>query len=204
MNLVIEIQYFAPVSLFYHLHKIRNAVFEVYEHYQKLSFRNRCFLASANGPISISIPVRGGRNVRQLITEIQVAPGNWREQHWRTISTCYRKAPWFDHYAASLQELYQSEYDMLSDWNLACFEWVCRQLSLDISHAGTDCFQKVLDPDRFLDLRNKVLPKNYKEFPAPRYIQLFEERVGFQPNLSILDLLFCCGPQSRTVLGNTK
>ena len=170
--------------------------FEQYEHFQKMSFRNRCTLLGANGKIDLSIPLIGGRSQKTLVKDVLIDnKENWRARHWKTITSCYNKSPWFDFYRHELEQLYSSKPELLIDWNTACFKWICDKMSITIPWSLTGSYIKNYDPAEVKDWRNHLLPSTINDlYPSPkRYPQVFEDRFGFVPNLSILDYLFCMG-----------
>jgi hypothetical protein len=112
-------------------------------------------------------------------------------QHWRTLVSVYNRSPFFFHYTASLGELYETEYKFLTDFNKAALQWVKQQLKFAFSEEEVPVFQKEY-PAAHLDLRRQ---DNF-DFPVPHYYQVFEDRIGFEPGLSILDLLFSEGPNT--------
>ncbi|MBS1975274.1 MAG: WbqC family protein, partial [Bacteroidetes bacterium] len=173
------------------------------ESYQKMSFRNRCSIAGANGPIDLSIPLQHGRNQKALVKDVRIAPSKWQARHLKSIESGYNRSPWFEFYKEELYHLYAVPCTFLVDWNLACFEWSIKKLGLQISFSLTESYQEVYDED-FVDFRNKILPKNVRAFPALPYRQVFERKLGFVPNLSVLDLLFCEGKNAAVLLGEAK
>jgi len=201
MNLISEIQYFPSVILYKYLYKFSNIVFEQYESYQKMSFRNRCMIAGANGAVTLSIPLETGRNQKTLMKDVRISNSEkWQSRHWKSIESSYNKSSWFEFYKDELKALYEKPVDFLADWNLYCFEWSVKKLGTGFSFSNSASFTKEYNPDEFLDLRNAILPKNYTEFEPIKYTQVFEDRTGFIPNLSILDLLFCEGKNSGNLL----
>ena len=201
MILLIENQYFAPISFYLTLERSSNIVFEQFEVYQKRSFRNRCIIAGANGPVSLSIPLHEGREQKRFIRDIRIANQyGWQDQHWKTIVSSYNRSPWFEYYKSSLEKFYVKRFEFLFDWNLALFEWAIQKLEMDKVAELTDHFEKEYNDHEWLDFRNKLLPNNYQNFKVPNYSQVFMDRSGFLPNLSILDLLFCEGKNSQRIL----
>jgi len=204
--LLIDLQYFAPFILFKYLDKFSNIVFEQYEYYEKMSFRNRCQIAGGEGVINLSVPLLHGRDQRTLMKDVKISGRDrWQDQHWKTIVSCYSRSPWFEYYRDELGDLYRRPYIFLMDWNLACFEWSIRALDLTPGYGLTEMYIKKNDVKGMVDWRNKLQPKyrkngfNLEEGESaisPKYRQVFEERVGFLPHLSILDLLFCEGKQA--------
>lgn len=202
MNLIADLQYFPSIILFKNSFKYSHIVFEQYEFYQKASFRNRMLIANANGIAALSIPLEGGREQKTLIKELRLDRRKpWQMNHWKNLESAYNRSPWFEYYREHLLGLYQRPFKFLVDWNQACFEWAIRQIGLDhLTISRTESFQLSYDPDKNLDLRNSILPKNYYLENGPKYRQVFEEKWGFFPNLSILDLLFCEGKRAAEIL----
>jgi len=161
-----------------------------------MSFRNRCRIAGAEGVIDLSIPLVRGRDQKALMKDVRISAAQpWQSQHWKTIVSCYSRSPWFEFYRDELDGLYRKQWDFLLDWNLACFEWTVRILGISIPVSLTGSYEKGYPADRVTDWRGKILPKHGAE-GAPPYRQVFGERIGFIPNLSVLDLLFCEGKQA--------
>ncbi len=203
MTHIIEFQYFPPSTLFKGLGNATHLLFEQYENFQKVSFRNRMFIAGAAGPILLTIPLRGGRNQKRLMKEIVIDNRTaWRSTHCKTIVSCYNRSPWFEFYRDELEEIYKTSFEFLAAWNLACFKWSLKKLELNVTVSLTDRWEEKYDPREYTDWRNRFTPASIQtRFPdAPMYRQVFSERTGFIPHLSILDLLFCEGRNARTAL----
>jgi hypothetical protein len=198
MTLVIESQYFSPGILFYYLNNFTHCIFDQYEHFQKMSFRNRCTLSGGNGPVNLTVPIAGGRNQKTIMKDVRILNRvGWQANHWKTITSCYNKSPWFEHYRDDLQKLYNHKQKFLLDWNLTCFEWICDKMAIKISTSLSDQYEKNYNESEFEDWRGRLMPSTINSnFPdTKRYPQVFEDRFGFIPNLSILDYLFCNGPK---------
>lgn len=198
MTLVVDLQYFSPYILYSYLSEFRYCIFDQYEHYQKMSFRNRCTLLGGNGPVSLSIPLDGGRNQRGYMKDIRILnKENWQSRHWKTITSCYNKSPWFDHYRDELELLYNRHFDFLIDWNYTCFQWAADKLSIKIESTLSNQYVENYDISNFTDWRGRLLPSTInEEFKVIlSYPQVFGDRFGFIPNLSVLDYLFCAGPK---------
>lgn len=202
-TVIIEIQYFAPCIFYKKVNKISHVEFDLYENWQKMSFRNRCIIMGAAGPVTLSIPLEEGRSQRRLTRDVRIANSYpWQSQHWKTIMSCYNRSPWFEFYRDELESLFKMEVNFLVDWNLACWNWAIKKLGMQVSTGTTSQYQAKGEVTKCLDLRNKILPKSImQEFPDPVvYRQVFEERTGFVPHCSILDLLFCEGKNARMIL----
>ena len=194
MKLIIENQYFSPICLFSALMGCTHIIFEQYDVHQKMTFRNRCIIAGANGPIALSIPLEGGRNQKKPGRDLRISQRyNWQDQHWKSIQSSYSKAPWFEYYSEELESFYRTPYQNLFDWNLDIFKWLILKLEIKILISVTDSYKKNYSKEEYIDLRNQVLPRNYHLIPGPEYHQVFMDRIGFINNISILDLLLCKG-----------
>jgi WbqC-like protein family len=194
--IVSELQYFPPVTFFTTLYGETYFYLDIYEIYRKMSFRNRCMIAGAQGIISLSVPLKQGRNQQLPMNEVRISDTEkWQSRHFKSIRSAYNRSPFFDFYQDELATIYQRPFELLTDWNLCCLEWVKEKLAWSPGIRFTDSAIPY-QSDGVTDLRNRVIPKNFMEWKPVKYRQVFEERTGFFPNLSILDLLFNCGPHS--------
>lgn len=200
--LVTEYQYFPIVDWFTSLGDSTHIILEQYENFQKMTFRNRMVLAGSSGPVLLSIPIVGGRNQKRVMKDVLIENrSNWQENHWRTIVSCYSRSPWFEYYRDELAEIFSSRFERLVDWNRQCLGWSLKKLGLDLSVTMTENWREEYRQEGWLDWRNKFEPQALKGLPAARvYRQVFQERTGFLPHLSILDLLFCEGRNASQVL----
>ena len=176
---------------------------EQYDAWQKMSFRNRCIIAGANGLLHLSIPVEGGRHSNKMIREVKIDNSHrWQSLHWRSIISACNRSPWFEFYKDEMEVFYHTKYTWLWDWNLGLLHWTLKKLWVDVAISFTESWQKDYPPGEFLDMRGRVLPKNFESFAqsCPVYKQVFEDRLGFKANLSIIDLLFCEGPNAARLL----
>jgi hypothetical protein len=198
MILVADLEYFAPSIFYFSLSRANHGIFDIYEPYRKMSFRNRCALAGANGPIHLSVPLVGGRGQRTLMKDVRILQHDgWQARHWKTITSLFNKSPWFDYHRHDLEELYRRRFEFLVDWNLACFEWVADKMAIKTKVSLSEKPVDIRDfgAGEIEDWRSRLMPATInKIFPdSKRYPQVFEDRLGFLPNLSILDYLFCAG-----------
>ncbi len=202
--IVSELQYFPPVTFLTTLYNETYAYLDVYENYRKMSFRNRCVIAGAQGTISLSVPLQDGRNQNLPMNEVLISEiENWQSRHFKSIQSAYNRSPFFEYYQHELSEIYQKPFKLLVDWNLHCLNWVKEKLDWPAEIRFTE---KAIPfgANGFEDRRNIVLPKNYSRWNPVKYRQVFEERTGFLPNLSVLDLLFNVGKQAGELLRNSS
>jgi WbqC-like protein family len=153
--------------------------------YQKTLHLNQTQICSANGRLSLSIPLQGGRNQRVPYSQIQISEAeNWRKNHLRSIQTNYGKAPFFENIFPYLQDFYTKPFATLADCNTQSFMMVNKILNLQISLLPTSDTQM-----------NAAIPvHNYA------YQQVFQDKIAFVPQLSILDLLMNEGRNANSVL----
>lgn len=200
-SLIIENQYFGCVNYYSSLFATSNILIEQCESYQKASFRNRCIIAGANGLINLTVPLENGREQKKLIKEVKISNlGNWQQQHWRSIFSCYGNSPFFEFYRDWLEGFYKKEFFWLFDMNLEVLYWLKKVLAIPGEISLSESFLKDY-PANMSDHRNIWQPKNFQQKEGLiKYFQVFEDKIGFQKNLSILDILFCEGPRSGQLL----
>ncbi len=172
------------------------------EHFEKMSFRNRYLIVGANGIITLSIPIAEGRQQRKAMKDVFISDSEaWQKQHWRSIQTAYNRSPYFEFFETEIQKLYTQSFEKLSDFSIASIEKISALLHKKLDFQFAENYEKHY-PEDFCDIRNDFRSKDYlkhSEIQLP-YHQTFEERLGFLPNLSILDLLFAEGKNAITFL----
>ena len=201
-TLLIESQYFPNISFYKALIKHDNLLLERYEHYQKVSFRNRCYIAGPNGRILLSVPLARGKNQRTTMKDVRISDAErWQALHWKTLVSAYRRSPWFEYYEDELGMLYEKPVSFLLDWNMLCFEWANKIIGVNTPVAFTDEYHKTYETAGISDRRDVFRPEE-KEVAedSVRYTQVFQDRVGFLPDLSVLDLIFCEGKRSLELI----
>jgi hypothetical protein len=200
-TVLLELHYLPSIQYVSKLLQYPKVVLEQHENYSKGSYRNRCHLASSAGLLRLSLPLAGGKNQQQPIREVKLKYDEpWQSQHWTAIKSAYGKSPFFEHYEYQFLPIFQKKYLYLWEWNWDLLQVILDIISLEKNIQLTDQFEK--EPiDGIVDFRNKISPKeNNKEedldFKQAKYVQVFEAENGFLPNLSILDLIFCAGPEA--------
>jgi len=190
--------YFAPYSWFLTALDTGNWQWEAHENYQKGGPRNRCRIATANGPLLLSIPLTGGKHQQMPIREVRIDyRQDWQRQHAQTIRSAYGRAPYYEFYADDLLAVAAQRHNFLWDYNLALTQHLIATLGLPLTLSYTSCFRGGAS-DKRRDVRaGHAGADNSIRQPTP-YRQVFEERYGFLPGLSILDALFCLGPSLAT------
>ncbi|MDR2627373.1 MAG: WbqC family protein [Dysgonamonadaceae bacterium] len=194
--------YLAPTAYYSKLLS-HHVVIEKYCHYVKQTYRNRCTIATTNGLLSLSIPIEKPATAKVFTKDIRIAShGDWQHLHWNAMVSAYNSSPFFEYYADDFRPFYEKKQTFLFDFNEALRELICRLLDIEpvISYSETYL------PEVENDFRELIHPK--KDYPAldsafvPKpYYQVFRQKYGFQPNLSIVDLLFNMGLEGVMVLG---
>lgn len=196
--------YLAPVEYYTKLFAYPSVYVERYDHYMKQTYRNRCVIASADGPLALIIPTEKGDDLKCLMKDIRISDhGNWRHVHWNAFVAAYKHSPFFDYYADEFHRFFEQKYAFLFDFNLELCEWVCQQIDMQPRLIPTDDY--VQESETADDFRERIHPKrdfreSDKEFVPKPYYQVFDQKLGFLPNLSVIDLLFNMGPESLLVL----
>ena len=198
--------YFAPVHFYARFLLHLNVYIEQYENFTKQTYRNRCVISGGNGLISLVIPVVKGRGPKVLIKDIQISyDTEWQRNQWQTIVSAYNSSPYFEYYQDELYPFFQNKTKYLLDLNLQVHDTICKFLEIDKKLILTEDFEKITKGT--LNLREVISPKNKEnndpDFQPEFYTQVFTEKFGFLPNLSILDLLFNEGPNSYTILAQS-
>ena len=196
-NICLSTAYLAPVEYYSEIAKADSVFIESYDYYSKQTYRNRCLIAAANGPMALSIPVEKAGSEKMLIRDVRISKHNdWQLNHWRSIESAYNSTPFFEYYKDDLSSFYEKKWTFLFDFNLEIQSKILELLNLETIIQLTGEYKSTLD-DSVLDLREVIHPKKETQSVGSNiYYQVFEHRFGFQPNLSIIDLLFNMGNES--------
>lgn len=201
--LLLSTAYLAPIQYYAHLYAAHEAIEDRGEHYVKQTYRNRCYIATPTGAQPLTLPIVRDGAVHTAVRDIRLSDhGKWQHLHWTALTSAYESSPYFEYYADDFRPLYEQHFDFLVDFNDALRQTVLSLLSLDKNTTPSN--EYVTPTPEMTDLRSIISPKQSLEadtaFRPTPYYQVFKERTGFIPNLSIADLLFNMGPESRLVL----
>jgi len=197
-TILLSIAYLPPVSWFSLLlkHPIR---IEKHETYQRQSYRNRCLIYSERGVLPLSIPVSKPNGNHTSLSKIDIYNGEkWYLKHWRAFQSAYEASPYFLYYKDEFLDFYTGGFANLFDYDRQLVLKLCELLGIQPRLSYTEKFEK--KPLNTYDLRNLFSPKKLVSNSFPEYIQVFSSRHGFLPDLSIADLLFNLGPESKNYL----
>lgn len=199
--LLVELHFLPPLEYFTKLLTAKQVILEIQEHYKKQSFRNRCYILTANNVSMLTVPVKDG-NKKIVFKEIRIDNDqNWVNIHWRTLQSAYGKSPFFEHYAPFFQKVLFREYTYLLDLNISLLSLCLELLEIKLYLKYSECYENVPEND-VEDIRNRIKPNKDPQangfYQEIRYNQIFGK--NFVSNLSIIDLLFCEGGNARQIL----
>ncbi len=165
------------------------------EHFIKRSERNRARILTADGILELTAQVARANRPRQPMLAMRLDYSKrWQHLHWGALTAAYKGSPYFDYYAPRLEPFYTHEYPLLADFNLALIRLLCEAAGLAVPPVS-ERYVEASAADR--DLRPKTKGPVFRTEP---YVQVFTDRLPFEPNLSFVDLLFAEGPSSASVL----
>jgi hypothetical protein len=201
---LLSITYLGPIHYFTKFLLYKKISIERYENYTKQTYRNRSVICSANGKLVLSIPVMKGDEQKTLIKDIRIDNRKqWQKLHWKGIESAYRSSPFYEYYIDDIARFFEKRYDFLFDFNVEILYTVLKMLDLKITVGFSDEFIPDVN-ENIDDLRDLIHPKKpYQDDPVFSpvvYNQVFSNKYGFIPNLSIIDLIFNEGPGAIEVL----
>ncbi len=198
-SILIHPAYFPSIAQMVAVAQAESLVYEIYDNYQKQTYRNRSYIAHSNGKLLLSVPVKHDKNgKRQKMKDIEVENDfPWQSHHWKSIQTAYRTSPFFEFYEDDLEELFLKPVTSLLNHNLRIHEILNELLGITSHISFSESYEKNPSITDYRQMINVKKEPNYKLNP---YTQVLEENHGFLSNLSVLDLLFNEGPNSLNYL----
>lgn len=208
MKAILATTYFGPVQWYQKLNRFDGVLMEQHEHFLKQTYRNRCVIATTQGVQALTVPVEApvGEGVSLSKTEIKDVRisnhGKWRTEHWNALQSAYGESPFFEFYEDDIRPFFENRWEFLLDFNMAITEKMCELLDIHPHIELTSSYQNSLPIGEGwgeTDFRTVIHPKHPQEdsdFSPKPYYQVYKERFGFLPNLSILDLLFNMGNEA--------
>ena len=209
--------YFGPIQWYQKLCRYPRVLIEQHETFQKQTYRNRCLIATTQGVQPLTVPIEHAPSAGNPLLSDH---GNWRHLHWQALQSAYGDSPFFEYYEDDLRPFFaEHRWERLIDFNEAIRQTMCELLDIQPSVSLTTSYvpprqdlQQVrkegqssqteyndLQSEPTDDFREAIRPKHPlpdADFTARPYYQVFAQKHGFLPNLSILDLLFNMGPES--------
>ncbi len=216
---VLQSSYMPWKGYFDIIHAVDEFVFYDDLQFTKSDWRNRNKIKTAQGPIWLSIPVGTDRN--RLICEVEIQDPGWQLKHWRSLQQNYGSCPFFARYAPYLEHVYLgTRWQNLSALNHAMIRHIAQEfLGLRTRFSDSRSFElQGRKLDRLLDLVRQTGATEYLSGPAARdyiepeqfaaagiglawqdyqgYPEYAQRHPPFSHQVSVLDLLFCTGPDA--------
>lgn len=194
MKALLSTTYFGPIQWYQKLYRAEYVVIEQWESFQKQTYRNRCLIATTQGIQALTVPVVRGET--SLMKDIRISDhGNWRHLHWNALQSAYGESPFFDYYQDDIRPFYEQHWTYLLDFNEAIRARMCELIDITPEVSLSKVFNAKADDD-FREAINPKHPAPDADFIPKAYYQVYQQKHGFLPNLSILDLLMNMGPES--------
>jgi hypothetical protein len=195
MEALLSTTYFGPIQWYQKLYRAEHVQIEQWESFQKQTYRNRCLIATTNGIQALTFPIERGTS--PLIKDIRISDhGNWRHLHWNALQSAYGESPFFPYYQDDIRPFFEKRWDYLLEFNEAIREKMCELIDIQPKVSYTEGY---VSSPIIKDFRSAINPKHPEpdaDFTPKPYYQVYQQKQGFLPNLSILDLLFNMGPES--------
>ena len=194
-EVLLSTTYFGPVQWYQKLHRAEYVQMEQWESFQKQTYRNRCLIATTQGVQALTVPTERGGS--PLIKDTRISDhGNWRHLHWNALQSAYGESPFFEYYQDDIRPFFEHRWDYLLDFNEAIRTKMCELIDIQPKVTLTSEYTPssfLLPPSSKIDYREAICPKHPlpdPDFEPKPYYQVYQQKYGFLPNLSILDLLF--------------
>ena len=195
MKVLLSTTYFGPVQWYQKLYRSEAVQIEQWESFQKQTYRNRCLIAATQGVQALTVPVERGTS--PLIKDIRISDhGNWRHLHWSALVSAYGESPFFEYYQDDIRPFFEKRWEFLFDFNEDIRMKMCELLDIQLKVSYSLEFKILNSPLK--DFREGIRPKQPQpdsDFESKPYYQVYRQKHGFLPNLSVLDLLFNMGPE---------
>jgi len=215
--------YLPWLGLFHKIALADKFVFFNQAQYLPKDWMNRNKIKTHAGEIWLTVPVlrKGYREVK--ISEIEINNNiNWKKKHWKSILLNYKKSPYLEHYAPFFEDVYSQEWRYLADLNEYMLKWFLEELKINVEFLKASDFDfqgkksnlvldmcKQLKSNMYIfgalgrdyanvdDFRKEGIKVIFQDYKHPTYPQINGD---FVSDLSIIDLLFNCGPDSYKII----
>ncbi|QRR01746.1 WbqC family protein [Dyadobacter sandarakinus] len=204
MEVKIELQYLPCLEYFACILSSDRIYIDVNEKYQKQTYRNRCSVLTANKVDTLTVPVKS-YEAASLTRDIQIDYSqDWMRRHLGCFKSAYGKSPFYEYYAPELLDVFQRKLSFLVDLNYELLTFCLRLVGIkkDIQYNLSGYSEEEKGTFNAISLINNRKASKSSDFyqPEPYYQTFGNDFVG---NLSIVDLLFNMGPESRLILSRS-
>ncbi len=205
MTALIELHFLPSLEYFCALQKFDHIILEKHEHYTKQSYRNRCYINTSQGVRVLTVPV-AEKHGKTFVKDVRIDYStNWQNNHWRTLLSAYKNAPFFEHYEDSLYRHIYKNHQFLYELNLSLLSFCLTSLKSGLIISESVAYTKTPEQS-VVDLRSVIQAKKAYStrsfYKADAYHQVFGNM--FVPNLSLIDLLFCEGPNAGSLIRTSQ
>jgi len=185
-----------PSLLFWKIILKNNFFWMKNSYYKKQTLRNRMFIHGANGKLMLSIPIRhSGINQKRFYDDVSIdSSSDWKKNHFKSIKIAYQSSPYFEFYEEDLKNFYEVETSNLYNFNLKSVELVLKWLEMGTNNRTIDFNIEIYKQSKNI---REIDNREIKKKSNIKYIQTFEDKNGFIDGLSILDMIFNCGPKTK-------
>jgi hypothetical protein len=201
---ILSTAYLGTVSYYAVIAQSGQVFVEQFDSYHKQTYRNRCRIVAANGLLDLVIPVVKNSGTKTIVKDVKIDYSTrWQVNHWRSLFSAYNSSPFFEFYSAFLEPFYRKKWNYLIDFNQELMGQLLEILQINVNIVLTGSYEK--EYLQSIDLRDAISPKkeltiNGRKPEFIPYTQTFSEKFEFVPDLSIVDLLFNCGPEAEALL----
>lgn len=195
MKALLSSTYFGPIQWYQKLNRYDECLIERHESFIKQTYRNRMLIPTTNGPLALTIPTN--HDISLSMKDIRISDhANWRHVHWNALLSAYGESPFFEYYQDDIRPFYEKKYEFLFDFNMETTAKMIELLDIHPKISITEAYIQSIElkeENEIKDFRDAIRPKKPlpdPEFESKLYYQVYGQKYGFQPNMSILDLLF--------------
>lgn len=176
------------IAYWYNLLLDNHSVLFVNHTFQKQSTLSQYEIVTANGRLKMSVPTIKATRKGSYSNVIIDRASNWQVVQWRSIENAYQKSPFFLYYGDKIGVVFKAEYTTLFQFNLALFKVLCICLKIKENWS--------VNKDKPCFFTETICASN-KHYP-----QVFDSKIDFEKNLSVLDLIFNLGPEAADYLAS--
>jgi hypothetical protein len=202
-KLIFSTSYFPSVNYFSLIKASNFFTIESKASFIKQTFLNRCEILTANGKMTLSIPIKKLKTSKMTIDEVQISyDTNWQRLHFKALESAYRSSAFFEYYIDAFLPFFTKKYQFLLEFNTEILKILLSELELNRDFHFSEKY--LANSSEFIDFRNFEPINGNENSPfltnQKPYYQVFSNRFPFTENLSIIDLLFNEGPFASVYL----